>query len=55
MPILRYLEVSDTKKDLRNVFFRKFWVYDTEGLFIFCFMKKISSLANGCHVNEHWI
>ena len=38
------LEVSDTKNDLRNVFFREFWVYRVKGLNIFCFTKKMSAV-----------
>ena len=38
------LEVSDTKNDLRNVFFREFWVYRVKGLNIFCFTKKLSAV-----------
>ena len=38
------LEVSDTKNDLRNVFFREFWVYRVKGLNSFCFTKKMSAV-----------
>ena len=40
-----YLEVSDTKKDLRNEFFVEFWSYDNKGLSIRAFIEMMSKFA----------
>ena len=46
-----YLEVSDTKKDLRNEFFVEFWSYDNKGLSIRAFIEMMSKFAEAADRN----
>ena len=54
LPILWYLEVSDTKKDLRNAFFSEFYEDLCLADFFFKVIFEMSILQELCHDVEHW-
>ena len=49
-----YLEVSDTKKDLRNAFFSEFYEDLCLADFFFKLIFEMPSLQSECHNVEHW-
>ena len=55
MHFFEYLEVPDTRKDLRIEFFVEFRSYDSKGFSIRTFTFEISSLAFARDVSEHRI